>query len=731
MASSPAGGLRLPWPAPLLFFFIFVFLISPLALVVAQDLPPGFPGVLPPPEDMPEISMGFMDGLALLMFKECLGNTATLSSWTHGDPCDKTRPPWAGVVCTGGAVTGLRLRGMGLSGTINETAIDPLTHIAGLRTIGLSNNDFSGEIPPLSRLVALKSIFLSNNRFSGAIDGDYFSDMTHLKKVWLAGNSFTGKIPPSLSKLPHLIELHLENNQFSGDIPAMSIPILSSFNVSNNRLEGAVPAALRKFGDSAFKGNAGLCLPHAGNNSCTAAAAAAPPPEEEKEVRSWRTVMVGIVLATLLLALIAGLFIIKKRRRDDFDTLGVEHGGAGSESARMPPAAGGGGAVAGGSESRGNSSRRTSSGSHKRHDSSSRKGSSVHSKSSGGESPEHGELVVLNQEKAGALAMADLMKAAAEMLASSPLGTTYKVILPDGGAVAVKRLRDVHRLGKDGFEAEIRRLGRLRHPNVLPPLAYHYSKKEKLLLFEYVDKGSLNYALHGDRGAHHAALTWPTRLRIVRGIARGMAYLHSELAASDVPHGNLKSCNVLLGPTYEPLLVDYGLTQLVNPSQAAIAMFAYRSPEAVQRRQVSPKCDVYCLGVVVLEVVTGKFPSQYLSSGMGGTDVVEWAAAAVEERREAELIDPEIIAGGGGKRSTAGMERLLRIAAACTDPSPENRPSMKEAARRIEAVTVDGSIAAADDEGGAAAAPPLKDGHAVLTTRLSARERNGESFGIS
>ncbi|CAA7401223.1 unnamed protein product [Spirodela intermedia] len=727
MATSPTGGLRLPWPAPL--FFFFFFLLSPLALAVAQELPPGFPGDMPLPGDMPQISMGFMDGLALLIFKKYLGNTSlALSSWTHGDPCDKTRPPWAGVICTGGAVTGIRLRGKGLFGTINETAIDPLTHIAGLRTIGLSNNDFSGEIPPLSRLVALKSIFLSNNRFSGVIDGDYFSDMTHLKKVWLAGNSFTGKIPPSLTKLPHLMELHLENNQFSGGLPAMNIPTLSSFNVSNNRFEGAVPAALRKFGDSAFKGNAGLCFPQAGNNSCATAAAAAASPGEDKEVRSWRAVMVGIVLGTLLLALIAGLFIIKKRRRGVFDTLGVEHGGAGLESARMPPAAGGGGQ--GGSERHGNSSRRTSSGGHKRHDSSSRKGS-VHSKSSASsDSSELGELVLLNPEKAGTLVMADLMKAAAEVLGSSPLGTTYKVILTDGGAVAVKRLRDLHRMGKDGFEAEIRRLGRLRHPNVLPPLAYHYDKKEKLVLFEYVDKGSLLYALHGDRGAHHRALTWPTRLRIVRGIARGMAYLHSELAASDVPHGNLKSCNVLLGPTYEPLLIDYGLTPLVNPSQAAISMFAYRSPEAAQRRQVSPKCDVYCLGVVVLEVVTGKFPSQYLSSGMGGTDVVEWVAAAAEERREAELIDPEIAAGGGAKRSTASIERLLRIAAACTDPRPENRPSMKEAARRIEAVTVDGSIAA-DDDSGAAAAAPLKEGHAVLTTRLSARERSGETFGIS
>ncbi|MQL80147.1 hypothetical protein Taro_012592 [Colocasia esculenta] len=670
-------------------------------LVVAQD-------GSQPKADMPT---GLNDGMNLVRFKQALGSPAVLSSWMQGvNPCGDTRAPWTGVICAGGIVTGLRLGGMGLSGTINETAVEPLANIQGLRTISLANNKFSGDIPPFGVLVALKSVFLSNNHFSGAIDGDYFSDMAHLKKVWLSENAFTGKIPSSLLKLSLLMELHLEDNQFSGAIPDMDTQTLTSFNVSNNKLEGEVPAGLQRFDESAFTGNVGLCGPKTGKTSCEGAVASSPASASDgKEVESGRAVMVSVVLAMLLLALIAGLVIVKKRREDSFDTLGVENGSGDSVSVSLPRVGG--------------SSKRSSSSTHRQHDSSRK--SSISSKRSAGGGDAHGELVMVNQDK-GAFALSDLMKAAAEVLGNGGLGSAYKAVMANGVAVVVKRMRDLNRMGRDGFEAEIRRLGRLRHPNILTPLAYHYRKEEKLLIFEYVEKGSLLYALHGDRGVHHAALDWPTRLRIIKGVAKGMVYLHTELASSDVPHGNLKSGNILLGPEYEPLLVDYGYLPLVNPSQASVSMFAYKSPEAVQHRQVSGKSDVYCLGVVILELLTGKFPSQYLNNGKGGTDVVEWAASAIADRREIDLIDPEIVTGT--KQSVASMEQLLRIGATCVDPRPESRPDAREAARRIEEVSVEGG---GDGDGtrGTDSAPSARD--AVLTSRLSAREHSTEEFSMS
>lgn len=93
--------------------------------------------------------------------------------------------------------------------------------------------------------------------------------------------------------------------------------------------------------------------------------------------------------------------------------------------------------------------------------------------------------------------MADLMKAAAEVLGSGGLGSAYKAVMANGVAVVVKRVREMNKMSKDSFDSEMRRLGRLSHQNVLTPLAYHYRKDEKLLVSQHVSKGSLLYVLHG------------------------------------------------------------------------------------------------------------------------------------------------------------------------------------------------------------------------------------------
>jgi serine/threonine protein kinase len=193
-----------------------------------------------------------------------------------------------------------------------------------------------------------------------------------------------------------------------------------------------------------------------------------------------------------------------------------------------------------------------------------------------------------------------------------------------------------------------------------------------------------HYVFSGDRGMSHAELTWPNRLKIAKGIARGLSFLYTEFSTYDLPHGNLKSSNVILTNDYEPLLSDYAFQPLINPSIAVQSMFAYKTPDYVQNQKLSQKADVYCLGIIILELITGKFPSQYHSNGKGGTDVVQWVLTAISERREAELIDPEL--KNNASNSTSNMLQLLLIGAACTESNPEQRLHMKEAIRRIEEV---------------------------------------------
>lgn len=177
-------------------------------------------------------------------------------------------------------------------------------------------------------------------------------------------------------------------------------------------------------------------------------------------------------------------------------------------------------------------------------------------------------------------------------------------------------------------------------------------------------------------------------MKIIKGISRGVGHIHKQLASLDLPHGNLKSSNILLGPDNEPLLADYGFKQLLDTPNSLQALFAYKAPEAAEYGMISPKCDVYCLGILILEILTGKFPSQYLHNGKGGTDVVEWAISAISEGREAELFDPEMASSTG---TFDEMEKLLHIGAVCTETNPELRLDMEEAMRRIEEIQIEGN----------------------------------------
>ncbi|QHN76872.1 Pollen receptor-like kinase [Arachis hypogaea] len=608
------------------------------------------------------VTFSMSEAEALLTLKNSFSNAQALGSWVANSvPCSKDHQ-WDGVVCVNGLVSGLRLGGMGLLGEID---VDTLLELKNLRTISLVNNSFSGSIPQLNRIGFLKAMYLSGNKFSGNIPTDYFQRMRSLKKLWLSNNEFTGQIPASLAEIPQLVELHLENNQFSGNIPNLANPSLVDLNLSYNKLEGEVPQALSKFDESSFAGNDGICGKKIGK-PCEKL------PEETViplpvTNGSWNNKLqiAGFALTSLLLVALIIFFIVRSKRNKDNEEFG-----------RF----GNGGSIAGESVEVQVSQPVKREGVPTVTTVVSRKGSSKRGSCHGG-SKGVGELVVVNDEK-GVFGLSDLMKAAAEVLGNGGLGSCYKAVMSNGVAVVVKRTREMNALEKKRFDAEICRLGRLKHLNILTPLAYHFRKDEKLIMSEYVPGSSLLFLLHGDRGPSHAELDWPARLKIVRGIAEGMRYLHTELASSNVPHGNLKSSNVLLGPDYQPMLVDYGFSQMVNPSTATQALFAYKAPEAA-RGQVSHKSDVYCLGVVILEILTGKFPSQYLSNKKGGTDVVEWVTSAISEGRESELLDPQI---ANNKISIGQMVQLLHVGAACTESNPEQRIDIKEAIRRIEEV---------------------------------------------
>ncbi|KAG6522144.1 pollen receptor-like kinase 3 [Zingiber officinale] len=606
----------------------------------------------------------------LLLLKNSFTNAAALSSWSASNPSPPCDPhsPWPGVICLHGIITGLHLSDMGLSGTLSVNA---LFTFPALRSLSFVNNSLSGTLPAdLSRLHTLKAILLSRNKFSGPITADSFSGMTRLKKLWLNDNQFNGPIPDSLAEATALLELHLENNHFSGEIPpALALPSLSSFNVSNNNLHGSIPQAFAKFNSSSFSGNEGLCGQLVVGKPCAEPAIAA---------GGGGRVIIVCALAVLLVCM--ALYALKAGdKKEEVVTLGKVR--KAKEKPTLPNSVEDGGATAA---------------------------------AGAGE-----EGLVMLSSRNGELQLSDLMKAEAELLRSGGMGTVYKASMASGIAVVVKRTRDLNRLGKEAFAAEMARLGRLSHPNVVTPLAYHYRKDEKLLVLEFVPKRSLSYVLHGDRGTDHAALDWGRRFGIARGIARGLAYLHTELPFIDAPHGNIKSGNVVLTLDFEPRLTDFGFLPMVNASQAGTVMQCLRTPEVLAGRPVSPRSDVYCFGVLLLELMTGKFPVQCLSNVDGGTDVVEWATRAAKEGREADVLDPAMVAGA--KSSVPEMARLVRVAVECVDPEPERRLGLKEAVERIEELAEAAAEALRSD----AAAASETHGHEPNTREAPDNDRHG------
>lgn len=145
---------------------------------------------------------------------------------------------------------------------------------------------------------------------------------------------------------------------------------------------------------------------------------------------------------------------------------------------------------------------------------------------------------------------------------------------------------------------------------------------------------------------------------------------------------------MLLTEQYEPQLSDYGLCLVISSSLASQTLAAYQAPEAILDHHISPKCDIYCLGIIILELLTGKFTSQFVNNGgEGGVDVVQLTRSAIADDKEDELYDPHL---EQTEKSKHEMKQLLHVGVACTENRPEQRLDMAEALRRIEGIAVEG-----------------------------------------
>ncbi|GKE03444.1 pollen receptor-like kinase 4 [Tanacetum coccineum] len=236
----------------------------------------------------------------------------------------------------------------------------------------------------------------------------------------------------------------------------------------------------------------------------------------------------------------------------------------------------------------------------------------------------------------------ELLYADAEVLRKSSLGTSYKAVLSKGPVVAAKRFKlGVIKEGiKVDFHAHMMLLGSMSHPNLLPYVACNYDEDQKLLITDFAANGSMASHLHVKPKDGEPGLDWPRRLKIIQGVASGLNYLHQQFPGLSLPHGHLSSSNVLLDSDFNPLLAYYALAPIIEKEAAKANMKAYKSPEFTKHKQrVTKKTDVWCLGVLILEMLTGKSPLNYLEKGKSTTEqeFVTWVNSIGRDGSETQF----------------------------------------------------------------------------------------------
>ncbi|KAL4324091.1 hypothetical protein GQ457_11G013930 [Hibiscus cannabinus] len=265
-------------------------------------------------------------------------------------------------------------------------------------------------------------------------------------------------------------------------------------------------------------------------------------------------------------------------------------------------------------------------------------------------------------------------------------GTVYRLTMNETMAFAVKRLNRGTADRERGFERELEAMGDIKHRNIVTLHGYCTTPHYNLLVYELMPNGSLDSFLHG-KSMESKILDWPTRYKIALGAARGIAYLHHD-CIPHIIHRDIKSSNILLDHNMEARVSDFGLATLMEPDKTHVSTFVagtfgYLAPEYFDTGRATAKGDVYSFGVLLLEILTGKKPTDeaFLEEG---TKLVTWVKGVVEERKEEYAVDSSL----GCSCPMDEINKTFNVALMCLETDPSKRPTMAEVVKMLEQIKV-------------------------------------------
>ncbi|KAF7014295.1 hypothetical protein CFC21_028313 [Triticum aestivum] len=267
------------------------------------------------------------------------------------------------------------------------------------------------------------------------------------------------------------------------------------------------------------------------------------------------------------------------------------------------------------------------------------------------------------------------------LLGVGGFGRVYRgVLYASNLEVAVKRVSHDSKQGIREFIAEVVSIGRLRHRNLAQLLGYCRRKGELLLVYEYMENGSLDKYLYNK---NKPALHLSERYRIIRDVASSLLYLHEEWEQI-VIHRDIKASNVLLDSRMIGRLGDFGLARLydhgtVTTTTHVVGTMGYLAPELIRTGKATPLTDVFAFGVFLLEVACGRRP---IGSSKDITQVVlvDWVLEHHRSGSILDAVDPCLM----GNFNTEEASILLKLGLLCAYPSPTGRPSMRKVMQYLD-----------------------------------------------
>ncbi|PNX92741.1 putative LRR receptor-like protein kinase [Trifolium pratense] len=545
-----------------------------------------------------------------------------LPSWTiNGDPCGES---FEGVACNEkGQVVNISLQGKGLSGKLSS-AIAGLKHLTGLY---LHYNSLNGEIPrDVSNLTQLSELYLNVNQFYGEIPFEIGS-MENLQVLQLSYNQLTGRIPTQLGALKKLTVVALKSNQLTGAIPASlgDLNMLVRLDLSSNNLIGSIPTSLASVPS--------LKVLDVHNNTLS-----------------------GNVPPVLAIGILA--FTIHLRRRKQYleNSLHISDSRPSTDKAK---------------------------GIYRKNESplpcleySTRSDPLVDYRDFDGDSQYRFRSFMFNLEE---VELATQNFADSKLLGKSEFCATYKGVLRDGSIVAVKRIsKNSCKYDEEEVMKILNSLASMRNDNLVRLRGFCCSRErdEWFLIYDFVPNGKLSRFLDLQE-SDEEVLEWSTRVSIAKGIAKGMAYLHSNKANKPIIiHQNISSDKILINQRYNPLLDDYGLYKLLTNDIVFSALKpsatkGYMAPEYATTSRFSEASDVYAFGMVLFQILSGK------------KEITSSIRLAAESFNFKEFMDPNL----NGRFFECDAAKLTKIALFCMHESPFERPSMEAIVKELSNCT--------------------------------------------